>query len=146
MIVVVTLSVLAALVVPMYQNYQTEARASAMVANLRILKEAFDRTVVETGTLPTSPALQQYPTLLDGRLSEEQYSKLAEPVGGQSYGIYNGWVSGPCHYYYYTAPTSTAAVSQEMDNTIDDGAPTAGWFWHISWSGNIYNIYILSRP
>lgn len=134
MVVVVIISLLAALGVPAIVRAKTRAKATVVVNDLRTFAAAFDGYAQEGGTWPAEVDAGIFPAGMSGRLSDAAWQRRT-PIGGK----YN-WDNDQLHGGI--RPRAAIAISAtddaplfedgdlwlEIDRTLDDGNLSTGNF------------------
>ncbi len=133
MVVVVIISVLAALAVPALQKIQRKAKTTAIANDFRVFSAAFDSYAQEMGTWPADSAAGVFPAAMGQRINQSAWQRTT-PMGGK----YN-WERNQMHFgrRYAAAITISAAagaplplnVNQlyDLEHTIDSPR-TLDWF------------------
>jgi prepilin-type N-terminal cleavage/methylation domain-containing protein len=139
MVVVVIISVLAAVSVPALQRVQRKAKTTTITNDFRVFAAAFDSYAQETGTWPAEAAAGVFPTGMDQRINRTAWLRKT-PMGGQ----YN-WENNQFNLFgtYKAAivisATATAPLPldvnmlYDLEHTID--SPTT-----LDWVGGSFRI------
>jgi type II secretory pathway pseudopilin PulG len=88
MVVVVIISVLAAVSVPALQKIQRKAKVTTIANDFRVFAAAFDTYAQETGTWPAEVAAGAIPAVMSQRLNATAWLRKT-PMGGQYNWEYN---------------------------------------------------------
>ena len=88
MVVVVIISVLAAVSVPALQKIQRKAKVTTISNDFRVFAAAFDTYAQETGTWPAEAAAGVFPAGMDQRINKTVWQRTT-PMGGQYNWDYN---------------------------------------------------------
>lgn len=88
MVVVVIISLLAALSVPAFQRIQRKAKVATIVNDFRVFSAAFDTYAQETGTWPAEVAAGAIPAVMSQRLKASAWLRKT-PMGGKYNWEYN---------------------------------------------------------
>ena len=148
MVVVLIISLLAAVAVPAFARIQRKAKTAALVNDLRVFAAAFDAYAQETGAWPPEAAVSVLPPLMNGRISTAAWSRIT-PIGGKYNWEYNRRHAGVRYGASLAvgaaigAPFGVdAAQMLDIDRAIDDGDLTTGNF--ISGTGAV-PVFVISR-
>lgn len=134
MVVVMIISMLAALGVPAIIRVKTKAKVSVIVSDLRVFASAFDAHAQESGGWPAEVDAGVFPAGLAGRLNDVSWQRKT-PIGGK----YN-WENDQLHGGI--RPRAAIAISDtddapliedgdlwlEIDRALDDGNLSTGNF------------------
>lgn len=134
MVVVMIISMLAALGVPAIIRVKTKAKVSVIVSDLRVFASAFDAHAQESGGWPAEVDAGVFPAGMSGRLNEVSWQRKT-PIGGK----YN-WENDQLHGGI--RPRAAIAISDtddaplvedvdlwlEIDRALDDGNLSTGNF------------------
>ncbi len=134
MVVVMIISMLAALGVPAIIRVKTKAKVSVIVSDLRVFASAFDAHAQESGGWPAEVDAGVFPAGLTGRLNDVSWQRKT-PIGGK----YN-WENDQLHGGI--RPRAAIAISDtddapliedgdlwlEIDRALDDGNLSTGNF------------------
>ncbi len=134
MVVVMIISILAALGVPALIRVQTKAKTSVLVNDLRVFAAAFDAHAQESGGWPADLDAGVFPAGMSGRLSEVSWQRKT-PIGGK-YNWENDQLHGGIRPRAAIAITATddaplledADLWLEIDRALDDGNLSTGNF------------------
>jgi type II secretory pathway pseudopilin PulG len=88
MVVVVIISMLAAVSVPAFQRIQRKAKATTIANDFRVFGAAFDTYAQETGTWPVEVAAGAFPAVMAQRIKSTAWLRKT-PMGGQYNWEYN---------------------------------------------------------
>lgn len=125
MVVVVIISMLAALSVPAFQRIRRKAKSATIANDFRVFGAAFDTYAQETGTWPADAAVGVFPAVMNQRLNRVMWLRKT-PMGGK----YN-WEKSRSHRgITYTAAIAIGAATgaplpldtpqlQDLEHTID---------------------------
>src|SRR5262245_59165200 len=80
MVVVVIISVLAAVSVPAFQRIQRKSKVTAISNDFRVFAAAFDTYAQETGTWPAEAAAGVFPAGMDQRINRAAWTRKT-PMG-----------------------------------------------------------------
>ena len=110
MVVVVIISLLAAISVPSFQRVQRKTKVATIVNDFRVFAAAFDTYAQETGTWPAESAAGVFPTGMDQRINSTAWLRKT-PMGGQ----YN-WENNQFNLFgtYKAAITISATASAPL--------------------------------
>ena len=148
MVVVLIISLLAAVAVPAFARIQRKAKTAALVNDLRVFAAAFDAYAQETGAWPPEAAVSVLPPLMNGRISTAAWSRIT-PIGGKYNWEYNRRHAGVRYRASLAVGAAIgapfvvdAAQMLDIDRAIDDGELTTGNF--ISGTGAV-PVFVISR-
>jgi type II secretory pathway pseudopilin PulG len=88
MVVVVIISILAAITVPALQRIQRKAKVTTVANDFRVFAAAFDTYAQETGTWPVEVAAGAFPAVMNQRIKSSAWLRKT-PIGGQYNWEYN---------------------------------------------------------
>ncbi len=134
MVVVMIISMLAALGVPAIIRVKTKAKVSVIVSDLRTFSSAFEAHAQESGGWPAEVDAGEFPAGMTGRLNDVSWQRRT-PIGGK----YN-WENDQLHGGI--RPRAAIAISAtddspltedldlwlEIDRAVDDGNLSTGNF------------------
>ena len=137
MVVVLIISVLAALSVPIMARIKRKAKTSVLVNDFRAFAGAFENYAQEFGTFPAEAAAGVFPTGMDDRINRTAWARTT-PMGGK----YN-WENNQLHFgTRYQAAIAISAVAgaplpldvtqlQDLERTFDSTFDWLGGTFHL---------------
>ncbi len=148
-IVVLIISILAALAIPTFKRITLEARASTVMNDLRVFSDAYQNYVHEKGDWPPGSGVPgQFPDGMEGYLGQTSWTRVS-PIGGSYTWDPNSTQSGERYRAVIVIATDgdnkvTIDRNQllEIDRKIDDGNLDTGTF-RLGYRN--YPIYILEH-
>lgn len=151
MVVVLIISVLAALAVPALARIQMKAKTTTIVNDFRVFAAAFDTYTQENGTWPAEAAVGVMPTGMSGRLNDVAWTRIT-PMGGK----YN-WENNQMHFgVRYQAAIAISATAgaplpldanqlYDLEHTIDN-KNILDWFGGSFHLGSSVNPLFIVQP
>lgn len=124
MIVVVIIGLLAGMALVALNHTRQRAQATRITNDLRTFKTAFATYAFENNGWPPAAAAGAIPAGMEGYLTRA-YLNTAEPGGAYSW-------SGTTGQLQFTSLSATDRVLEMVDQSIDDGNPSAGEFTRVS--------------
>jgi len=139
MVVVVIISVLAAVSVPSLQRIQRKAKVTAIANDFRVFAAAFDSYAQETGTWPAEVAAGAIPAVMSQRLNATAWLRKT-PMGGQYNWEYNQFnLFGT--YKAAIAISATASAPLPLDvNMLYDLEHTIDSPRTLDWAGGSFRL------
>ena len=124
LIVVVTLGILAATVVPMFANASADTRLISTISEVKAIHQTATRYNLETGQWPVDGLPGQTPVEFQAMIGTTTFSK-GPAIGGEydwdvGFGAFSVALS-------IADATTPVAIWTQIDEQLDDGDLTTGW-------------------
>ncbi|MEO0630089.1 MAG: prepilin-type N-terminal cleavage/methylation domain-containing protein [Planctomycetota bacterium] len=141
LIVVVILGILAAVVVPSFANAVEPSKHASFATSARAFAQAMMYYRAETGAWPADGTSGQVPAGTEDLLDVDAFESPT-PIGGVWDGESDptGLGYGVGVHFDGTGQTRDAAYMQLIDELMDDGDLTTGWF--MEFPGNRYYLVL----